>query len=53
VIGATHCFFVVLDNDKRIAFVTQGRQRFEQALVVARVQADGRFVEHVKDAAQI
>ena len=52
-IGAPHRFFVVLDDDERISFFAQRRQRFEQAQIVARMQTDGRLIEHVKHAAQI
>ena len=53
VIGAPHRFLVVLDHHEGISFFAQRFERVEQAQVIARVQADGRFVEHVKDAAQI
>ena len=43
---------VVFDHDQRIAEVAQVMQRFDQAFVVALVQADGRLVEHVHDADQ-
>ena len=53
VIRAAHRLFVVLDDDERISFLAQCRQRFEQTDVVARMQSDRRFVEDVEDAAQI
>ena len=53
VIRAPHRFFVVLDDDERVSFFAQRRQRVEQAQIIARMQTDGRLVEHVKDAAQI
>ena len=53
VIGVPHCFVVVLDHDKRITLVSQRGERFEQAQIVAWVQTDGWFIQHVKDAAQI
>ena len=53
VIRAPHRFFIVLDDDERVSFFTQRGQRFEQAQIVARMQTDGRLVEHVKHAAQI
>ena len=52
-IGAAHRFFVVLDDDQRISFVSKRGERFEQAKVVAWVQTDGWFIQHVKNAAQI
>ena len=53
VIGAPHRFLIVLDDDERVSLLPQRGQRFEQAQVIARMQADGRFVQHVKHAAQI
>ncbi len=49
-IGGPHRVFVVLDDDDRVAQVAQLGERVEQALVVARVQADRRFVENVEHA---
>ena len=43
---------VVLDNDHRIAEVAQMQQGIEQPLVVALVQADGGFVQHIHHAHQ-
>ena len=42
----------MLDDDHRVADVAQVRQRAEQALIVALVQADRRLVEDVHDADQ-
>ena len=53
VIGAAHRFFIVLDDDERVSFFAQRGQRFEQSKIVARMQPNRRFVENVKDAAQI
>ena len=53
VIGAAHGFLVVLDDDERIAVEGESFQGVEKPGVVARVQADGRLVENVEDAAQI
>ena len=53
VVGAPDRLLVVLDDDQRVALVAQVLQRVEQHLVVARVQADGRLVEHVADALQV
>src|SRR5262249_33937340 len=52
VVGGADRVLVVLDDDDRVAEVAQARQRAEQALVVALVQADRRLVEHVHDADQ-
>ena len=53
VIGAADRVLVMLDDDERIALVAELLQRVEQDLVVARMQADGRFVEHVAHALQV
>jgi hypothetical protein len=42
----------VLDDDHAVAQVAQALQRFDQARVVALVQADGRLVQHIHDAGQ-
>ena len=47
VVGGADRVFVVFDHDHRVAQVAQAGQRAEQALVVALVQADAGFVEHV------
>ena len=52
VVGAADRLFIVLDDEHGVAQIAQLFERGEQAAVVARVQADGRLVEHVKDAAQ-
>ena len=43
---------VMLDHQHGILQVAQSFQGFQQSLVVARVQADARFVEHIQHAAQ-
>ena len=53
VVGGADRFLVVLDDDQRVALVGQVLQGIEQDAVVARVQADGRLVEHVADALQV
>ncbi len=52
VIGAPHGFFVVLDDENRVAQIAQRFERAEQAAIVARVEADRRFIENVKHAAK-
>ena len=52
-VGATDRVLVVLDDDERVAFRLELRERVEQHAVVARMQADRRLVEDVADAAQI
>ncbi len=53
VIAAPHGFLIVLHHEQAVSLVPQGGQGVEQGHVVARMQADGRFVEHVEHAAQI
>ena len=50
VVGGPHRVFVVLDDDDRVAQVAERRERVEQAVVVARVEADRGFVEDVEHA---
>jgi hypothetical protein len=52
VIGAADGFLVVFDDDHRIADVPELFESLQQALVVALMQADRRFVEHVHHAGQ-
>jgi nucleotide-binding universal stress UspA family protein len=52
VVGAADRFLVVLDDDHRVADVAQLLQRLQQALVVALVQTDRRFVEDIEHAGQ-
>ncbi len=52
VVGQADGVFIVLDDDHRVADVAQVAQGAEQALVVALVQTDRRFVEDVHDAHQ-
>ena len=52
VVGRPHRLFVVLDDDDRVSQVAQLRERVQQPVVVARVQADRRLVEDVEHAHQ-
>ena len=52
-VGAPDRRLVVLDDEHRVAARAQLLERVEQHRVVARVQADGRLVEDVADAAQV
>ena len=52
VVGRPHRVFVVLDDDHRVALVAESGERFQQAVVVAGMQADGRLVEDVEHADQ-
>ena len=51
-IGAADGLFVVLHNENGVAEVAKLFQRGEQAIVIARVQADGRLVQHIEHAAK-
>ena len=53
VVGAANGFLIVLDDEHGVAQVAQFFERGNQAVVVARVQADGRLVQHVEHAAQL
>jgi hypothetical protein len=52
VVGLADRFLVMFDDDHRVALVAQVLQRREQPVIVALVQADGGFVEHVEHAGQ-
>ena len=52
VVGVADGVFVVLDDEDGVAQVAQPHERFDQAVVVALVQADGGLVEHVENSAQ-
>ena len=52
VVGLADRVLVVLDDDDGVAEVAQVLQRFEQAGIVALVEADRRLVEHVEHAGQ-
>ncbi len=53
VVGAADRVLVVLDHHQRVALVAQRAQGVQQDLVVARMQADGRLVQHVAHALQV
>ena len=52
VVTARNDLPIVLDHDQRVAQVAELVQGGQQPRVVARVQADGGFVQHVQHAAQ-
>ncbi|MNK74930.1 hypothetical protein D3C87_944540 [compost metagenome] len=52
IVGGHDRLFVMLDHKDRVAEVAQAPEAFQQAGVVALVQADGRLVQHIKDAGQ-
>ena len=47
VIGALDGFGIVFHYQHRIAEIAQAGESVEQAFIIARVEADGRFVQHV------
>ena len=51
-VGLAHGVFVVLDHDEGVAHVAQLGEGFDEAAVIALVQADGGLVEHVEHADQ-
>ena len=52
VVGGAHDVGIVLDDENRVSQIAQAVQDFYQAVGVATVQADGRFVEYVESADQ-
>ena len=52
VIGGADGVLVVLDDDHGVAEIAQAFQRFEQARVVALVQADRGLIEHIEHAGE-
>ena len=52
VIGGTHRIFVMLDDDDRVTKVTQLLERFQQTIVVTRVETNRGLVENVEHANQ-
>jgi len=52
-VGSFHDGIVMLDYQQSVALVAQRFERADQPFVVARVQTDGRLVEHVEHAGKI
>src|SRR4029077_10626031 len=52
VVGAANRFFVMLDDEHRVAEVAQGFEGAEHASIISSMQADGRLLKHIEDAAQ-
>jgi hypothetical protein len=52
IVGGADRVLVMLDHEHGVAEVAQALERFEQPVVVALVQADRRFVEHIEHAGQ-
>src|SRR5690606_12610398 len=53
VIGRTDRLLVVLHDDDGVSEIAQVSQRLDEPLVVARVEADARLVEHVGDPREL
>ena len=51
-VGGFHRVFVVLDDEHGVAQIAHRLQRLDQARLIARMQADAGFVEHVQHARQ-
>ncbi len=53
VVGVLHELVVVFDDEERVALVAQGKERADEAAVVACMQADAGLVEHVEHAGEV
>src|SRR5439155_12723775 len=51
-IGRAHGLFIVLDDDNGVAHVAELFEAVEQALVIARMQANTGLIENIEDADQ-
>ena len=51
-VGRADGVFVVFDHDQCVAEVAESDECLDEAAVVALVQADARFVEHIEHAGQ-
>ena len=49
----THGFVVMLDDEERVAPSGQLSEGIEQAIVVTRMETDGRLIQHVENTAEI
>ena len=52
VVGAADGFLVVLDDQNGVPEVAKILESSEQTAVIAMMQADGRLIQNVEDAAQ-
>ena len=52
IVGLAHRVLVMFDDDQRVAKVAQPLHRRDELVVVALVQADARFVQHIEHAGQ-
>ncbi len=51
-VGAADRIFIMLDHQYTVADVTQMLERRDQAVIVALVQSDGRFIENIHHTGQ-
>ncbi len=49
-IGFADGFIVVLDDQNGVAQIAQTLERFEQSCIVARMQPNGRLIQHIQHA---
>ena len=52
-IRAPHGVFVMLHDDERISLSLQRFERIQELLIIPRMQPDRRFIQHIKNAAQV
>ena len=52
VVRSADRFFIMLNNDDRIAEIAQPSQRPEQTRIIALMQTDARFIQNVKNPCQ-
>ena len=50
VVCVADCFFVVFDDDERVADIAQGFERLQKTLIVLLMQANARLVEDIQNA---
>ena len=51
-VGGPHRVFIMLDDQQRIALIAESFRGIDQAIIVSRVQADGRFIQYVQHTDQ-
>src|SRR5690606_37007401 len=48
VVGGTHCFLIVLDNDDRVADIAKVFEDLDESRIIPRMQPDRWFVENIQ-----
>ena len=51
-VGGANGIFIVFNHNDGVADVAQAAQGFQQRVIVALMQADGRLIEHIQDAGE-